>query len=113
MGHASNDDFIWYKAKYDTESSSRRAENRMIKENRSDNMEINSTYITEPDEIACTTSSKNSMNTIVMERIHGIFQDIWRQRENVTSDSINVQACKEGIDILLYSYINSILLKYL
>ena len=85
----------------------------MIRANRSDNMEININYIAEPNEIACTTSSKNSMNAIVMERIHDAFQDISRQRENVTLDSINVQACKEGIDILLYSYINSILLKYL
>ena len=80
----------------------------MIRANRNDNIEINSTYITEPDEIACTTSSKNSMNAIVMERIHDAFQDISRQRENVTLSSINVEACKEGIEILLYSYINSI-----
>ena len=80
----------------------------MIRANRSYNMEINTNHITEPDEIACTTSSKNSMNAIVIERIHDAFQDITRQRENVTLDSINVEDCKEGIDILLYSYINSI-----
>ena len=85
----------------------------MIRANTSDNMEININYIAEPNKIACTTSSKNSMNAIVIERIHDAFQDITRQRENVTLDSINVEDCKEGIDILLYSYINSILLKYL
>ena len=71
-------------------------------------MEINSTYITEPNEITCTTSSKGSTNTIVMERIHDAIQDISRQPENVTLDSINVKACKEGIKIILDSYIDLI-----
>ena len=41
--------------------------------------------------------------------------DISRLRKNVALESINVQACKEGIDILLDSHINLIhlLLKYL
>ena len=84
----------------------------MIRANRSDNMEININYIAEPNEIACSTSSKNSMNAIIMERIHDSIQDILRQPENVTLDSINVEACKEGIDIMLDSYI-SVLIKYL
>ena len=75
----------------------------MIRANRSDNMEININYIAEPNEIACTTSSKNSMNAIIMERIHDSIQDISRQPENVTLDSINVEACKEGIKIILDS----------
>ena len=78
-------------------------------------MEISNTYITEPDEIACTIASKNSMNAIVMERIHDAIPDISRLRKNITLESINVEACKEGIDILLDSHINLIhlLLKYL
>ena len=87
----------------------------MIRANISDEMEMSNTYITEPGEIACTISSKNSMNAIVMERIHDAIPDISRLRKNITLESINVQACKEGIDILLDSYINLIhlLLKYL
>ena len=87
----------------------------MIRANISDEMEISNTYITEPDEIACTFSSNNSMNAIVMERIHYAIPDVLRLRKNVTLESINIQACKEGIDILLDSHINLIifLLKYL
>ena len=80
----------------------------MIRANRSDNMEININYIAEPNEIACSTSSKNSMNAIIMERIHDSIQDISRQPENVTLDSINFKACKEGIKIILDSYIDLI-----
>ena len=85
-----------------------RAENRVIRANISDKTEISSTYIAEPHEIACTTSSENSMNAIVMERIHYAIPDVLRLRKNVTLESINIQACKEGIDILLDSHINLI-----
>ena len=80
----------------------------MIRANRSDNMEININHIAEPNEISCSTSSKNTMNAIIMERIHDSIQDISRQPENVTLDSINVKSCKEGIKIILDSYINLI-----
>ena len=92
----------------------------MIGANISDEMEISNTYITEPDEVACTISSKNSINAIVIERIHDVIPDISRLRKNITLESIIVQACVEGIDILLDSYKNLVhlykyfkLLKYL